>query len=64
MKNINLNAVGLIGALVCGGIAAGIVFLTFDIAQSGRPVRWVILALIGGALAGNFLWERVFQRPR
>lgn len=63
MKNINLNAGGLIGALACGAIAAAIVFLTVDMQKDGRPAKLVILAVIGGAFVGNFLWERVFQRP-
>ncbi|MBX3451217.1 MAG: hypothetical protein KF777_16745 [Planctomycetaceae bacterium] len=64
MNNIDLNLGGLIGALACGGIAAAIVFSTLDTTNSGRgPYKLVIFALIGGALAGNFLWGLVFKKP-
>lgn len=64
MKNIDLNVGGVIGALACGGIAAVVVFSTFDAMNSGGgPYKLVILALIGGAFAGNFLWGLVFKRP-
>ncbi len=63
MKNINLNAGGVIGSLACGGIAAVVVFSNVDPADTGRgPYRLIILALIGGAFAGNFLWGLVFKR--
>ncbi len=65
MKNINLNPGGLIGAFACMGIAAAIVFSSVDITQSGSwPFRVTVLALIGGAFAGNFLWGLVFKKPK
>ena len=64
MNNIDLNIGGLIGALVCGGIAAAIVFSTLETTNSGRgPFKLIIFALIGGAFAGNFLWRLVFKKP-
>jgi hypothetical protein len=65
MKNIDLNIGGLIGALACGGIAAAIVFSTLDTTNRDRgPYKLIIFALIGGALAGNFLWGLIFKKPK
>jgi hypothetical protein len=65
MKNIDLNPGGLIGALACAGVYAAIVFSSVDIATSGpRPIKLIILPLIGGAFAGNFLWGLVFKKPK
>ncbi len=64
MKNIDLNAGGLIGALACGGIAAAIVFSTMEMGNNGRrPSKLVISALIGGAFVGNYIWGIVFKKP-
>lgn len=63
MENLNLNIGGLIGAIVCGGIAAAIIFSTVDIDSSKRsPFKLIIFALIGGAFAGNYLWGRLFKK--
>ncbi len=63
MGNVNLNPGGLIGALVCGGIAAAVVFTTVDLNSAGRGVyKLPILALIGGAVGGNLLWAAVFKK--
>jgi phosphate/sulfate permease len=65
MENIDLNPGGLIGALVCAGVYAAIVFSSVDIAESGsRPIKLIIVPLIGGAFAGNFLWRLVFKKPK
>jgi hypothetical protein len=65
MQNIDLNIGGLIGALACGGIAAGIVFANLDTTDSDRgPYKLIILALVAGAFAGNFLWGIVFKKPK
>lgn len=66
MKNIDLNAGGLIGALACGGIATAVIALVdpANPAKGGRgPATVIVLALVGGAFAGNFLWELVFKKP-
>lgn len=64
MKNIDLNAGAVIGALACGGIAAAVIFSNVDqAADTGRgPYKFIVLALIGGAYAGNFLWGLVFKK--
>jgi hypothetical protein len=65
LKNIDLNPGGLIGALAGMGIAAAIVFSSVDITKTGSwPFKVTILALIGGAFAGNFLWGLVFKKPK
>lgn len=65
MKSIDLNIGGVIGALACGGIAGAIVFSTVDATNSGRgPYKLMILAVVGGAFAGNFLWGLVFKKPK
>lgn len=65
MKNVELNPGGLIGALVCGGIAAAVIFSRIDVNTAGRGAyKMPILALIGGAFAGNFLWGLIFKKNR
>lgn len=61
MNNINLNAGGVIGAIVCGGIAGAFVFSRVE-AGEGGSTKLVIAALIGGAFAGNSLWAFVFKK--
>ncbi|HET6882181.1 MAG TPA: hypothetical protein VFI31_18600 [Pirellulales bacterium] len=67
MKNINLNPGGLIGAIVCGGIAASFLYLRFSSGpppESGFPLKLFFLGpVIGGAFAGNFLWDLV-KKPK
>jgi hypothetical protein len=61
---MDLNAGGLIGALVCGGVAGAVVFSTVDLSETNRgPYRLILLALIAGAFAGNFLWGLAFKKP-
>jgi len=63
MKNFDLNAGGLIGGIAFGGIATAVIFLTFSTQSHGRsPYRLIIIALLGGAVAGNFLWGKVFKK--
>lgn len=60
---MDLNVGGLIGALVAGAVAGVIVFTTVDLENAGRNAyRLPIYALIGGAVAGNFLWSKLFPR--
>ena len=63
MKNINLNVGGLIGALVFGAGSAAIYFVAVNPEHPAEnaPAKLFILALVGGAFAGNFLWERLFR---
>ncbi|QDT44953.1 hypothetical protein Pan241w_50700 [Gimesia alba] len=64
MENINLNLGGVIGAIVCGGIAAAIIFSTVDLKNGKRPqFQLITLGLIGGAFVGNYLWGRIFKKP-
>jgi len=63
VENFNINPGGIIGALVCGGIAGAFLFLNADAASSRRgPGRLVVLAVIGGAVAGNYLWKLAFKK--
>jgi len=65
IMNINLNVGGLIGALACGGLVGAIVFSSLDRTSVDRGPYWVIIvALIGGAFAGNSFWSRVFKKRR
>lgn len=63
MKNVDLNPGGFIGALICGGIVAAIVFPNIDVNTAGRGVyRMPILGLVAGAFVGNFLWATIFKK--
>jgi hypothetical protein len=65
MKNIDLNPGGLIGALACLGTYVAIVFSFVDITKTGSsPIKLMVVPLVGGAFAGNFLWGLVFKKPR
>ena len=61
MKNIELNLGGLIGALLGGGIAAAVIFSQVDASTAGRGD---FKALIAGAFAGNFLWDKIFKKDQ
>jgi hypothetical protein len=70
MKNVNLNPGGLIGA-IGGVVIAGLTMLVISSYSSGPPkgsssdLKSVFMAsVIGGAFAGNFLWERFVKRSR
>jgi hypothetical protein len=64
MSNITLNAGGFIGALLAGGVAAAVIFTQFDLSESGRGAgKLILLAIAGGAAAGNFLWARFAKKP-
>ena len=68
MKNIDLNPGGLIGAIGGASLAALIVYLAYR--DAGPPtaapsVRSFFLGLlIGGAFAGNFLWDRIVKKEK
>lgn len=65
MKNFNLNLGGLIGAVVCGGIAAAIVLTMLDSSDGSRrgPYKMIALALVAGGSGGNYLWGYFFKKP-
>ncbi len=54
MPNVNLNVGGVIGG-VLGALAAFAMPLGTGIVA--------ILAIVGGALAGNYLWARIVRKP-
>jgi hypothetical protein len=60
-RNIHLNAGGVIGALLCGGIVAAILFAKFK--PDEAPVKFIIVAVVAGAFAGNLLWDSIFKKP-
>lgn len=59
--NINLNLCGFFGAAI-GGVGAFAVLYSMangDPAAMSGKVRYAIVALVVGALAGNVLWTAV-----
>lgn len=65
MKNIELNPGGIIGALLCAGITAAVIFSNVDVNDAGRGAyKMPIVALCGGAFAGNFLWGKMFKKDK
>jgi hypothetical protein len=63
MKNIELNPGGLIGALACGASVGAYIFWNHTGGDFGRAQsKFLIGAFIGGAFAGNFLWQLVFKK--
>jgi hypothetical protein len=65
MKNFDLNAGGVIGAIACIVVALTIVFL-IDVEDKGRFGKVIIVAAIAGGVGGNFLWEQIqnTRRPK
>ncbi|MCJ8329225.1 MAG: hypothetical protein HRT89_02500 [Lentisphaeria bacterium] len=64
MDNIDINPGGLIGALVIGGIGFAILFANVDVDSGRAPYRLAIFILIGGAIAGNYIWASIFKKPK
>jgi hypothetical protein len=60
--NVDLNAGGLLGALVGGALGFGVAYVLADgdAAQMGPKIKIGIGALIAGAIGGNLLWAAVF----
>ena len=58
MKNMDLNAGGVVGGLLGAG-AAG-VFLYWKGDLQGRVGKFFAACVVGGAVAGNFVWGLVF----
>lgn len=65
MQNIDLNLGGLIGA-VAGGAIAGFVYYSYIGNGENERVgpKLIIVAVIGGAFAGNSLWANVTKRDK
>ena len=61
-EGMSLNPGGIIGGIVCGGLAF---FLLFGVGETGGARRGVgklvALAVTVGAAAGNFLWAAVVK---
>ena len=58
MTNRKLNFGGIFGGLVCGAAAAAILYvLSRNGAGAARGIRVVILAALGGAALGNWIWR-------
>jgi hypothetical protein len=62
MNNMNLNAGGVICALLFG-IGTGVILFTLDF-EPDRIGKISLCALVAGAFAGNFAWERIFPSSR
>lgn len=60
MENININAGGVVGAIVAGLIAAVVLFVLMDASAGRGPGKLVVGAIIAGAIGGNLLWAAVF----
>ncbi|HTN77942.1 MAG TPA: hypothetical protein VL096_21975 [Pirellulaceae bacterium] len=63
MSNFDLNIGGLLGAVICGVLVGVVLFAVAGVNGEGRgPYRLIIGAVIGGAIAGNFLWGLAFKK--
>jgi hypothetical protein len=58
MKNMNLNAGGVVGGLL--GAGAGAAYLYWKGDTQVRSAKLVTACVAGGAFAGNFVWGFVF----
>jgi len=58
MTNRKLNVGGIFGGLICAAAAAAIFYmLSRNGAMPARGIRVVILAALGGAALGNWIWR-------
>jgi hypothetical protein len=62
VSNINLNAGGVLGALLFGAAVGLIVFGTDRSGAHPTRYRLVIGGVIAGAFAGNYLWGLLFKK--
>lgn len=60
MENINLNPGGVIGALGLGGISALAIFGFLEADVKRGSVKFIVVAMLAGGIAGNFFWSLVF----
>lgn len=61
--DLKLNLGGVLGALAGGGICGTLLVMMTDGDTSSRFLaRLSILAVVVGAVAGNFLWNRLFTK--
>ena len=62
--NVDLNIGGFFGALVGLAIGGLIFYLNYDPTDttSRGQYRLIVVALIGCALGGNFLWGKLFPK--
>ena len=59
MSNFNLNPGGIICGLL-GGVGAG-VYLYSNTDDAQRIGKLVVACIVGGAVAGNFIWGLIFR---
>jgi hypothetical protein len=62
MKNIELNMGGLVGAAILGGIA-GLLFYGLGVSVK-NPAKALVFAIIAGAVAGTFIWGKLFPKKQ
>ena len=63
MKDMHLNVGGIIGGFVGLGAALAIVFMLRPKEEVGKGFgKLCIFGIIGGAVAGNFLWGLAFRK--
>lgn len=63
LMNINLNLGGILGGLFGAAASAGIVFGVLDLPNRRGSAKLVILGVVLGAFAGNFLWSLLAGTP-
>jgi hypothetical protein len=61
VKNITLNAGGVIGALLCGALVAAYLVMTKDF---DKNAKLIVIGVIAGAFAGNFGWGLIFKKKQ
>lgn len=60
--NISLNAGGIVGALLSGAVMFAFLWRELASDEGSGASRAVIMAVIGGAFAGNKIWGKIFER--
>jgi len=62
MKNIDLNAGGIIGAILAAIIGGALIFTNVDPSDPGPSAKLFIVGIIAGAVGGTFIWGLVFPK--